>query len=119
MEIPMAGPTIAEAVAWFQAAHGASVPASWNRERLTVRSATRWWRDQDWTAPSFEAPRRRRVTQDRTRALPRQKIARVLGLEVPLREKTLWRLLYESAARAENGGAAAPSAGCCWPPAGW
>jgi integrase/recombinase XerC/integrase/recombinase XerD len=91
----------AEAVAWFQAAHGASMPASWNRERFTVRSAARWWREQGWTAPSFQALRRR-VTQDRTRALPRHEIQHVLALDVPLREKTLWRLLYESAARAEE-----------------
>ena len=50
-------------------------------------------------APSFQALRRRRVTQDRTKALPRHEIARVLALDAPLREKTLWRLLYESAAR--------------------
>jgi integrase len=92
----------AEAVAWFQTAHDASMPASWDRERLTVRSAARWWREQGWAAPSFKALRRRRVTQDRTRALPRQEIARILALEVPLREKTLWRLLYETAARAEK-----------------
>jgi hypothetical protein len=66
----MATPTLAAAVARLQTAHGASMPASWNRERLTMRSAARWWREQGWTAPSFEALRRRRVTQDRTRALP-------------------------------------------------
>src|SRR6266567_586307 len=64
--------------------------------------AARWWREQGWRAPSFEALRRRRVKQDRTRALARNEIARVLALDAPLREKTLWRLLYESAARAEE-----------------
>jgi hypothetical protein len=99
---PLAEVRDAEALAWFQATHGASMPASWNRERLTVRSAAHWWREQGWTAPSFEALGRRRVKQDRTRALPRREIERVLALDVPLREKTLWRLLYEPAARAEE-----------------
>jgi integrase len=99
---PLGEVSDAEAAGWFQTAHGASMPASWNRERLTVRSAARWWREQGWTAPSFQALRRRRVKQDRTRALPRHEIERVLALDTPLREKTLWRLLYESAARAEE-----------------
>jgi hypothetical protein len=90
----------AEAVAWFQAAHGASMPASWNRERLTVHSAARWWRERGWTAPSFQALRRRRVTQDRTRALPRQEIARVLRLgRAAAREDAVAAAVRERSAR--------------------
>ncbi len=59
-ERPLGEVRDAEAVAWFQTAHSASMPASWNRERLTVRSAARWWREQGWTAPSFQALRHRR-----------------------------------------------------------
>ena len=40
---------------------------------------------------------------DRTRALPRGRIERLLSRrDIPLREKTLWRMLYETAARASE-----------------
>src|SRR6266511_3362296 len=42
----------------------------------------------------------RRVRPDTTRALSRADVERILAAPTPLREKTLWRLLYESAARA-------------------
>jgi integrase/recombinase XerD len=35
-----------------------------------------------------------------TRALTRAEVARILGLPVALREKTLWTLAYDNAARA-------------------
>ena len=38
----------------------------------------------------------------RTRALTRAEVTRILGLPVALREKTLWTLAYESAARASE-----------------
>lgn len=37
---------------------------------------------------------------DATRALTRDQIAALWRLDVPLRDKTLWRMLYETAARA-------------------
>lgn len=39
---------------------------------------------------------------DKTRALSRSQIEALFRLDAPLREKTLWRLAYESAARAEE-----------------
>jgi integrase len=46
---------------------------------------------------------RRREPTNATRALPRAAIERALSRrDVPLREKTLWRLLYETAARASE-----------------
>lgn len=39
---------------------------------------------------------------DATRALTRDQIAALWRLDVPLRDKTLWRMLYETAARAEE-----------------
>jgi integrase/recombinase XerD len=39
---------------------------------------------------------------DATRALTRDQVAGLWRLDVPLRDKTLWRLLYETAARAEE-----------------
>ena len=46
---------------------------------------------------------RRRENSDATRALPRGRVERLLSRrDVPLREKTLWRMLYETAARASE-----------------
>lgn len=46
---------------------------------------------------------RRAERADQTRALPRAAIERQLSRrDIPLREKTLWRMLYETAARASK-----------------
>jgi hypothetical protein len=56
-------------------------------------------------APGFKAPawagvsdaERRTEHRDTTRALPRASIERLLSRrDIPLREKTLWRMLYDS-----------------------
>jgi integrase len=78
---------------------GAYAPATWNRDRVIVRSFARELHAQG--AP-LELPviGYRRLRPVRTRALTRMEVARILGLPVALREKTLWTLAYESAARA-------------------
>ena len=89
-------------VAWFTVRWGERAPATFNRNLDTLRSAIGYWREQDWLAgdPS-RALRRRGRAPDRTRSLGRAEITALLGREeLPLRERTLWRLLYESAARA-------------------
>ncbi|MEV0391352.1 tyrosine-type recombinase/integrase, partial [Nonomuraea sp. NPDC050643] len=60
------------------------------------------WRDQDWlTGDPLRRIRRRARTPDRTKALDRDLIEALLTRQrLPLRERTLFRLLYESAARA-------------------
>jgi integrase len=46
---------------------------------------------------------RRRDRPDRTRALTRGQLERLFARrDLPLRERTLWRLLYETAARASE-----------------
>jgi len=45
---------------------------------------------------------RRSVPPDRTRALVENQIAALWRLDVALREKTQWKMLYESAARADE-----------------
>ena len=88
--------------AWFRLRYKAAAPATWNRELVMLRSAVMWWRTQGWLAadPTVLIERRRQ-TPDRTRALT---VAQPQGLwrreDVALRDKTLWRLLYETAARA-------------------
>ena len=89
---------------WFRARYAAVAPATWNRELATLRSAVAWWRTHGWlvTDPTTGLARRREHP-DRTRALTR---AQLEGLwrrdDLRLRDKTLWRLLYETAARASE-----------------
>jgi integrase/recombinase XerC/integrase/recombinase XerD len=93
----------ADAVAaWFIRAWGQRLPSTVNLRLDALGSACRWWRDQSWLAgdPLVRIPRRSR-TPDRTRALSRAEVGALLGDPgTRVREKTLWRLLYESAARA-------------------
>jgi hypothetical protein len=57
---------------------------------------------QHWAAPALPAAaQRRRESNDYAKAVSRSRIGRLCRRrDVPLREKTLWRLLYESASRA-------------------
>jgi integrase len=57
-----------------------------------------------WPAPQLSGDaERRKEHADTTRALPRARIERLLSRrDIPLREKTLWRMLYETAARASE-----------------
>jgi integrase len=82
---------------------GKAAPATWNRNRAAVGSWLAWCAGkQHWTAPALpgSAERRRETTND-TKAVSRSRIDRLCRRrDVPLREKTLWRMLYESASRA-------------------
>jgi integrase len=68
-----------------------------------LRAAVGWWRSQGWIGgdPS-RGLTRLPAPPDRTRALSQAEVAAVFRLDVSLREKTYWRLLYESAARADE-----------------
>ena len=87
----------------FTAVFGALAPATRARHLSTVRSALTWWRGCGWLAGDPTADwARPKVPVDGTRALTRDQVAALWRLDVPLRDKTLWRLLYETAARAEE-----------------
>jgi integrase len=84
---------------------GGSAPATWNRNRAAVVSWLNWCAQKKrWSAPQLPPDaERRRESNDATRALPRARVERLLARrDVPLREKTLWRMLYETAARASE-----------------
>ncbi|HLI56678.1 MAG TPA: site-specific integrase, partial [Actinomycetota bacterium] len=77
-------------------------PATWNRNLATIKSFCAYARRQGWmvTDPT-EAVERRRVSIDETRAVSLEVLDALWGRrDVALREKALWRLLYETAARA-------------------
>jgi integrase len=97
----LSGPRVA---GWFRARHATAAPATWNRELTTVRAAVGCWRRCGWLAlDPTDALERRRERVDRTRALTRGQLQRLFDRrDLPLRERTLWRLLYETAARANE-----------------
>ena len=97
-------PAAATITAWFLERWGARAPATFNRNLDAVRSAIGYWQAQDWlSSDPTRQLRRRRPAPDRTRAVSRAAIEHLFGRDdIPLREKTLWRMLYETAARASE-----------------
>lgn len=89
-------------VGWFHARWDSAAPATFNRNLDAINSAVGYWARQGWiNANPANGIRRRRRPADRTRALSRAEIDRLLTRsDIALRERVLWRLLYESAARA-------------------
>jgi len=95
------GPAIAELTAdsW-----GTLAPATWNRHVATLRSFTAFCRRTGWLQVDLCAGLERRPEKiDRTKAVADISLQRLFRREdVPIREKCLWRLLYETAARAQE-----------------
>jgi hypothetical protein len=83
---------------WFHVRYANVAPATWNRELATLRSAVTWWRAHGWLAAHSDPTAglvRRREHPDRTRA---QLEALWRRSDLRLRDKTLWLLMYETAA---------------------
>ena len=87
----------------FTAAFGTLAPATRARHLAALRSALAWWSEAGWvTADPTAGWARPKVPVDTTRALTRAQVAAIWKPDVPLRDKALWRMLYETAARAEE-----------------
>jgi integrase/recombinase XerD len=87
----------------FTAAFGKLAPATRARHLSALRSAIAWWAEAGWvTADPTAGWARPKVPVDTTRALTRAQVTAIWKLDVPLRDKALWRMLYETAARAEE-----------------
>ncbi|MFN2504410.1 MAG: tyrosine-type recombinase/integrase [Acidimicrobiales bacterium] len=86
------------------AAWGACAPATWNRHVATLRSFTAHAQRRGWlTVDPAAVLERRRESDDRTKAIAKSSLERLFRRsDVGVREKCLWRLLYETAARAEE-----------------
>jgi integrase len=87
---------------WFTGQWRHRAPDTWNTALSAVRAAAAYWAEQGWlTTDPTAALRRRRPRPDRSRALGRAAVEELLTREdIPLRERALWRMLYETAARA-------------------
>jgi len=83
---------------------GERAPRTWNRQVATIRSFLAWCRRHGWPVGDLALRVDRRATpDDDTKAIPLPKLERLWSrADVPLRERALWRLLYDSAARAEE-----------------
>jgi integrase len=87
----------------FRARWGACKPATWNANRGALSSLLTYCQGQEWIASADGLMRgieSRKIAVDRSRALARADIERILSdPKTPLRDKTLFRMLYETAAR--------------------
>lgn len=82
---------------------GHSAPTTFNRNRAAVGSWLTWCATKaKWTAPALPGTcERRKEPADETRAVTPAVIERICTRrDVPLRERVLWRMLYETASRA-------------------
>ncbi len=100
-DAPITGAALAGVVA--QRWHHAS-PATWNRHVATVRSFARYCERTRILAIVGDVELQRRVEKhDHTRSIPMASLERLWERrDIELRERTLWRLLYETAARADE-----------------
>jgi integrase len=100
-DAPVTGAGLAGVVA--QRWHHAS-PATWNRHVATVRSFARYCeRTRILDIDGDLELQRRAEKQDHTRSIPLASLERLWERrDIDLRERTLWRLLYETAARADE-----------------
>jgi integrase len=83
---------------------GACAPATWNRHVATLRSFTAHAQRRGWLrVDPAVVLERRPEPDDRTKAIAESSLERLFHrTDVGVREKCLWRLLYETAARAEE-----------------
>lgn len=88
---------------WFTFVWGGCAAKTFNTRLTALGSACAYWRKQEWLeGDPLVRLRTRPVPPDNSKALARPLVATILGSDVPLRERVLWTLLYESTARAEE-----------------
>ena len=103
LEAAGAEPSAAAIEAAAQLRWGTVAPATWNRHAATIRSFLLYAAGHGLLDELAVELARRRELADRTRALPHAALERLWARrDVALRDKTLWRLLYETAARASE-----------------
>jgi integrase len=96
--------TVDQVTAAVTGAWRGRAPATWNRHVATVRSFFGFCRRRRWLTDDLAVDLERRPEPaDRTKAIPLPELERLWRRDdVGVREKALWRLLYETAARASE-----------------
>ncbi|PFW98403.1 Tyrosine recombinase XerD [Nocardia farcinica] len=96
--------TDAEVGAALETLWGDAAVNTWNARRAAVAKWLSWCAEQGWTAPRVPASAARSTPPDSgTPVRSRTAIDRLIARrEIHLREKTLWRMLYETCARTEE-----------------
>ena len=102
---PLAGLTTDQVTAAVAGVWRGRAPATWNRQVATTRSFLGFCRRRRWVIEDLAVDLERRPEPaDRTKAIPLVELERLWRREdIGVREKVLWRLLYETAARASEG----------------
>ena len=78
---------------------GAS-PATWNARVAALQSLVAYSQRHGWLTDGFPALERRSCSRDERRAIPYDDLVALWSRpDISLREKTLWRMLYETGAR--------------------
>ncbi|GLP64353.1 hypothetical protein TUSST3_09730 [Streptomyces sp. TUS-ST3] len=83
---------------------GSGAVNTWNARRASVQSWLNWCREKGYGGPTVPAWAKRITPPDSdTPAHSKSEIDRLLARrDIHLREKTLWRMLYETAARSDE-----------------
>jgi integrase len=103
-EHPLEDLTVEAVTVAVTATWGRCAPATWNRHVATVGSFVASCRRRRWLTSDLAGDLERRPEPaDRTKALPLAELERLWKRDdVAVREKALWRFLYETAARASE-----------------
>jgi integrase len=102
-EADLGGVTPDALASWFASRWGTTKPATWDSRRGTIRSLLNFCEAQGWIASAAGMMRgieHRKAPPGRSRALLRAEVEDLLTRDgVALRDRVLWRMLYETAAR--------------------
>ncbi|HEX5595685.1 MAG TPA: hypothetical protein VFX61_06645 [Micromonosporaceae bacterium] len=123
-DAPVTAATYAEALAWLRAAAGDQLPVAALTPQLYAQTMARWdaaaaatfnkhlaalnsfgayWRQERLAADPGRHIERRKTTRQRDKAIPRARLVRLFTDDRNgLRERLLWRMLYETCARADE-----------------
>ncbi|MHB1064215.1 MAG: tyrosine-type recombinase/integrase [Georgenia sp.] len=102
--VPLAAVGRSDLALAVSAAYSDVAPATWNRVVATMRSFISFTARMGWVDERLaDGLERRRLPEDHSRSLSRDHLERLFTKRgVSIRDRTLWRLLYETGARAEE-----------------
>jgi integrase/recombinase XerC/integrase/recombinase XerD len=104
-DLPLAGLEPTALQAFLDGSYGNAAPATWNLNLAALRSFLAFTRRQDWIAwdPTAGIERRQVRNNPDLRVIPRGELEALWRREdIRLRDKTLWRLLFDTAARSHE-----------------